>query len=513
MSHLGEDVGRLLCLDGNTGGPAMRWQRKATEVTSCNNSMNVSMNKSLNRSHNASAIGSPMRALNQSLGGSKTPGKKTPGKKSKTPTRTPSGDRFIANRSTTDFEVGNFKMLNDLKIEDEDVLSPSKLEYRRVMNENLNGHAMNSKILSFKQAVPSAPEGFQNNLKVLYSSTKTPGSTHKTTRHIPQVPERILDAPDIMDDYYLNLIDWSNGNLLAVALANNVYIWNATTGDIQQLLQLEGPDDYVSCVSYIPEGAYLAVGTSSGTVQLWDIEQSKKLRTMSGHAARVGSLSWNSYILSSGSRTGNIHHHDVRSADHHVATLSGHSQEVCGLRWSPDGRVLASGANDNLLNIWAASTSTDSSPLYSFTQHQAAVKALAWCPWQPSLLASGGGTADRHIRFWNVNNGTCINSVDTKSQVCSLLWNKEYKELVSGHGYAQNQIVIWKYPTMHRVTELLGHTARILHMCMSPDGSTVISAAADETLRLWKCFANDPHQKKKSAKPKMGSLTRVQNIR
>ncbi|PIK44016.1 putative cell division cycle protein 20-like [Apostichopus japonicus] len=514
MSHLGEDINHLLCLDGSTGGPAMRWQRKTRELNSCNTSLNMSVNRSLNRSHNASTLGSPMRALNQSLGGSsKTPGKKTPGKKSKTPTRTPGGDRFIPNRNATDFEVGNYKLVSDVNHEDEQLMSPSKLEYRRVMNENLNGKAMDSKILRFKQAVPSAPEGFQNNLKVLYSQTKTPSSAHKTTRHIPQIPERILDAPEIMDDYYLNLIDWSCSNYLAVALANNVYLWNATSGDIQQLLQLENPDDYISCVSWIPEGNFLAVGTSSGTVQLWDVDQSKRLRTMTGHAARVGSLSWNSYILSSGSRTGNIHHHDVRAAEHHVATLSGHTQEVCGLRWSPDGKVLASGANDNLLNIWPAAIATSNSPQYSFTQHQAAVKALAWCPWQPSLLASGGGTADRHIRFWNVNNGTCINSVDTKSQVCSLLWSKEYKELVSGHGYAQNQIVIWKYPMMQRVTELLGHTARILHMCMSPDGSTIISAAADETLRLWKCFATDPHQKKKITKPKMGSLTRVQSIR
>jgi len=45
-------------------------------------------------------------------------------------------------------------------------------------------------------------------------------------------------------------------------------------------------------------------------------------------------------------------------------------------------------------------------------------QALAWCPWHPSLLASGGGTADRHIRFWNCNTGVCVNSIDTKSQVC-----------------------------------------------------------------------------------------------
>lgn len=45
------------------------------------------------------------------------------------------------------------------------------------------------------------------------------------------------------------------------------------------------------------------------------------------------------------------------------------------------------------------------------------MKALAWCPWQASLLASGGGTADRCIRFWNCNTGTCVNTIDTKSQV------------------------------------------------------------------------------------------------
>lgn len=44
-------------------------------------------------------------------------------------------------------------------------------------------------------------------------------------------------------------------------------------------------------------------------------------------------------------------------------------------------------------------------------------QALAWCPWQSSLLASGGGTADRNIRFWNANTGVCLSSVDTKSQV------------------------------------------------------------------------------------------------
>ena len=69
-----------------------------------------------------------------------------------------------------------------------------------------------------------------------------------------------------------------------------------------------------------------------------------------------------------------------------------------------------------------------------YRHHQAAVKALAWCPWQPNVLASGGGTADRCIRLWNGSNGTLLNTIDTKSQVCSLLWASQYKELVSAHG-------------------------------------------------------------------------------
>ena len=70
-----------------------------------------------------------------------------------------------------------------------------------------------------------------------------------------------------------------------------------------------------------------------------------------GHTERVGSLAWNRHILSSGGRDSIVVNHDVRIARHNVATLSGHSQEVCGLTWSPDGLTLASGGNDNTLRV------------------------------------------------------------------------------------------------------------------------------------------------------------------
>ena len=54
---------------------------------------------------------------------------------------------------------------------------------------------------------------------------------------------------------------------------------------------------------------------------------------------------------------------------------------------------------------------TNINPLHILRDHQAAVRALAWCPWDNRTLASGGGTADRNIKIWNTLNGICTHTV------------------------------------------------------------------------------------------------------
>ena len=61
-------------------------------------------------------------------------------------------------------------------------------------------------------------------------------------------------------------------------------------------------------------------------------------------------------------------------------------------------------------------------------------------------------------------------------------------EIVSTHGYSQNQIIVWKYPTMNKLATLTGHTLRVLYLAMSPDGQTIVTGAGDETLRFWNVF-------------------------
>eukprot|EP01018_Ginkgo_biloba_P033623 Gb_41288 [translate_table: standard] len=306
----------------------------------------------------------------------------------------------------------------------------------------------------------------------------------KAPRKITRSPYKVLDAPALQDDFYLNLVDWSSHNVLAVGLGTCVYLWSAYTSKVTKLCDL-GLNDSVCSVGWTQQGTYLAVGTNLGDIQIWDATRCKKVRTMGGHCTRAGALAWSSHILSSGSRDRNILHHDIRVQDDFVRKLVGHKSEVCGLKWSHDDRELASGGNDNQLLVW---NQQSTQPMLKFSEHTAAVKAITWSPHQHGLLASGGGTADRCIRFWSTATNTLLNCVDTGSQVCNLVWCKNVNELVSTHGYSQNQIMVWRYPAMSKLATLTGHTLRVLYLAISPDGQTIVTGAGDETLRFWNIF-------------------------
>jgi WD40 repeat protein len=49
-------------------------------------------------------------------------------------------------------------------------------------------------------------------------------------------------------------------------------------------------------------------------------------------------------------------------------------------------------------------------------------------------------------------------------QVCAIQWSDTYKELISSHGFSDNQLILWKYSTMTRLREFRGHTSRVLHL-------------------------------------------------
>lgn len=150
-----------------------------------------------------------------------------------------------------------------------------------------------------------------------------------------------------MNDYYLNLLHWGKTDIIAVALSDSLYLWHASDGHIDMLTTVDTSiaENYISSVQWSEKNpTQLAIGTNANTIEIWDTERLVKLREMNGHNSRVSSLSWNHeyQLLSSGSRDSQILNHDVRVPQSIQSAYLGHTQEVCGLTWSPDGMTLVS---------------------------------------------------------------------------------------------------------------------------------------------------------------------------
>ena len=331
----------------------------------------------------------------------------------------------------------------------------------------------------------------------------------------------MLDAPALRDDYYCSLLAYSPIlHCLAVGLGSHVYLWSESkAARIKHL-----PDSltapfaaHVTSISFSStegDSAILAIGRADGRITLWspldhdprfDSEQPAPVscvcfrpNTAKRASVRDSCVMIQTEELLVGDEAGNVYlyavewpNQDQRDLfDWHgsmtlLARISCHSQQVCGMAWSPDGEVIATGGNDNQLFLFdrkkilrsppapattstnpptrtrgdsdttikvrsSSSSSSASSPpgqpavlIITPGQHKhvfhlnAAVKALAFAPWQPSLLAAGGGSNDRCIHFFHAASGARLATLDCFAQVTSLVWSARRRELAATFGFAQ----------------------------------------------------------------------------
>ncbi|RCK57601.1 APC/C activator protein CDC20 [Candida viswanathii] len=424
---------------------------------------------------------------------------------------TTSSDRFIPSRYNS--ITGKLETTTNLPLPNASPQTHIKAQTSKIYQHHVAeacGLEVNSRILLYQPLPPERKKpvslvrllSSQSSVpksKLLSKSSLTPSAASARANKIPSAPERVLDAPGLVDDFYLNLLAWSLSNFLAIGLEDAVYIWNASTGKVGLLCELP-EKTLVTSLKWSQDGSYISIGKEDGMIEIWDIESNTKLRTLNcnNHLTRIALQDWNQHILTSGSRLGHIYHSDVRIANHLVSQLhDAHAAEVCGIEYRSDGQQLATGGNDNLVCIWdVRSTSNNSNnnnaPLYSKSSHKAAVKALSWCPYQSSLLATGGGSTDKTINFWNTATGARVNTIETGSQISSLNWgyaNGTGMEIVATHGFPTNSISLFNYPTLQKTGEIVNaHDSRILNGCLSPDNLTLATVAGDENLKFWSLF-------------------------
>ena len=397
--------------------------------------------------------------------------------------------------------------------EDIDMNQGNSLNLSRSFHKNKNNVecVKNNKIYFGDDIYNHINDFYREKEKIILSKENNYESDYnKIYRKIPKTPFRVLDAPNLIDDYYLNLLDWGKENIIAVALSDEIYLWNDTKAKASLLMTYTNnnsisediSNNIITSLSWMENGIILGIGLPDGIIQLWDINKKIKIREIFAHNNRVSCLSWNNNILSSGSKDRYIKNFDIRIKVPEISKIKKHKQEVCSLKYSIEGDLLASGGNDNMAYIWDirnlknnifnflfnenTKNSYEIKPYSINNLHQAAVKAMNWCPWKRHVLGTGGGSKDKSIKIYSCDCNKLIKNINTGSQVCSLIWNEKEKEIISSHGFNKNQIIIWNYEKSKKICELKGHMNRVLYMTKSPDENVICSGSGDETLRFWK---------------------------
>src|SRR6266436_9744974 len=142
-----------------------------------------------------------------------------------------SRDRFITNREDT--EVAATLDLMSLN-----PASTSPGHTARLVAAT--GVPLNKRVLAYHEAPPVASDTTLTKqreiARPLYSRPgalpSSSGAVTNRSRKITTQPERVLDAPGMVDDFYLNLLSWSVQNIVAVALSENTYVWKADSGEV-----------------------------------------------------------------------------------------------------------------------------------------------------------------------------------------------------------------------------------------------------------------------------------------
>lgn len=148
-------------------------------------------------------------------------------------------------------------------------------------------------------------------------------------------------------------------------------------------------------LAWRPDGHFIAVGTQSGSIELWDGRSFEPTRRLEGHGDVVRSLAFSrdGRLLASASKDKTVRVWEVETGGL-VAGLRGHDQDVLAVAFSPDGQRLASGGHDKKIRLWDTATWEQVAELGG---HEWYVYSLAWSP-DGERLVSGSG--DGTVRIW-----------------------------------------------------------------------------------------------------------------
>ena len=180
--------------------------------------------------------------------------------------------------------------------------------------------------------------------------------------------------------------------------------------------------------------------------------------------------------LASGSGDNTIRLWDGVSGEH-IATLEGHTGWVESVVFSPDGLRLASGSDDNTIRLWDG---VSGEHIATLEGHTNLIHSVAF---SPDGLRLASGSSDDTIRLWDGVSGEHIATLEGHTDsIQSVAFSPDGLRLASGS--SDDTIRLWDGVSGEHIATLEGHTNYVISVVFSPDG-LLASGSGDDTIRLW----------------------------
>ncbi|HOU12177.1 MAG TPA: WD40 repeat domain-containing protein [Anaerolineae bacterium] len=309
-------------------------------------------------------------------------------------------------------------------------------------------------------------------------------------------------------DYDAKWRDYTDGSAPGI-----VRVWElGTRGDAllaTAVLTLTGPTARVTSVAFDPrplrnvarviyEPYFLAVASKDGAVRIWALSPAAPgslsatlALTLTGHTDAVNAVAYSpaENVLASASADKTIRIWDPRTGKA-LLTLVGHSAEVTSLAFSADGRYLISGSRDLTVRVWDVMARNPNALLTLLSGPQNVVLAVAFSPDNRFLVA---GTADHALRAWNqgfVARQGLTTLSGHRARVRGVAYSPDGQHLASSDD--EGRVRIWNVWTGETTRELAAVGGRIWNLAYSPDGQYLVTCAADGNAYVWDQTAGAP---------------------
>ena len=256
------------------------------------------------------------------------------------------------------------------------------------------------------------------------------------------------------------------GQVVALGTENTIQFWNVASAEMLRSIKAA---DTVESLAFSPDGKVLASGLLDGTVSLSNVATSKELITF-----KVGKDGFGNYGITEGVRF---------------------------VVFSPDGKTIASGSQNGMINVWNVATGKliwklAYKPSEVDHLHDYPLYTAAYSPDSKTLVL---GWLGKSLRFYNAASGQVIKTlVKEQNHVESLAYSPDGRTLAVGSAYGLNTLQLWDV-TSGKVTQTLVRNAvkktpddSVNSLAFSPDGRTLASATFEAATTLWDVTSGKP---------------------